>query len=779
MARLIPLRALLMVVLAVMVGRLYQLQLFTSDTQARSTTPNEVYRRYLAVPPRRGEIFAVDGTTLLAESVPIYNLAVVPGRLPNAVREPQRRAEVLARIGQVAGLTATLRIDSTETLTATPIFQSALRSLGLDLPLAGGSPVELSVTSADTLKALELSHSYADSVQFVSPVEAMIPREIVRGYQTVVIKENISPDLALAIRENGNYLPGVEVLEAYRRHYPASAAVPSLSHMLGYIGHITECELMAQNPVSSWLTGLIDVVSRAGRCGLIGKTIDPPSLGFPPYQIDDQIGKDGLEAAYENELRGLQGIDTLLVDALQRPVSPPDQLRPVQNGQNLVLTIDLGFQTQVEQILRRWINEGEQRRIDAAEAYKRTYQPIVAGAAVVLDPHDGRVLALVSLPTYDNNVWVDPTRGAELSSLLSRSDPQELAELLRLAPLTDRTTAGQYPPGSTIKPFVGVAALEQGVIEIDTKLRDPGVIKLIERSGAPFELPNSVRNRDNGELTLIDALRLSSNVFFASIAGGNDQATNLNEDALRVSGLQIEGLVEGFEWFALGRTTGIDLAGEAPGLVPTKTWKAQNKREVWTTGDTYNTAIGQGDLLATPLQIATAMGGIATDGTVYRPHVVARITDGEGATVREVAPTVLSRAPVISESLQAVREGMRASVVDGLNLAARFECSGLEIAGKTGTAEFGPLIKRPDGRMVRQSHAWFVGFAPYDNPEVVVAVLLEGVGDLNDGSSTMAVPAVTQIMQTYFGVTPPANKPRICPVLPGDPPPAPVTGQVP
>lgn len=180
--------------------------------------------------------------------------------------------------------------------------------------------------------------------------------------------------------------------------------------------------------------------------------------------------------------------------------------------------------------------------------------------------------------------------------------------MLRQAPLTNRAISGQYPPGSTLKPFVGAIALQEGVIAPDTRLRDPGVLKLIERNGAPFELPNSIRNRDNGELTVIDALRLSSNVFFASVAGGNDQATNLDARALRIRGLDIDRLVQGLEWFHLGRITGIDLAGEAPGLVPTKTWKAQAKREVWTTGDTYNTAIGQGDMLVTPLQLAVAAG---------------------------------------------------------------------------------------------------------------------------------------------------------------------------
>ncbi|MFV9505364.1 MAG: penicillin-binding transpeptidase domain-containing protein [Oscillochloridaceae bacterium umkhey_bin13] len=769
MPRLIILRVVLLLAATVLLGRLYQLQLVPTESRRFGSAPDEVYRRYLTVLPRRGEIFAADGVSLLAESVPVYNLAVVPGRLPNAVRQAEYRSEVLARVGQVAGLSATLTISPSALLATQPLLRAELRELGVTNFSTATDPLTVTVAPAFSLEALELSRRHSDLVRFLSPIEALVPSGSVRGYERVVVQSGVSPNLALAIRENANYLPGVEVVEGYARAYPASATTPSLSHLLGYIGRITECELMALNPASSWLTGLAEVVRQSGRCGFIPKTIDPPTLGFPPYQVDDRIGKDGLEAAYEAELRGQIGLDTLLVDVLQRPVSAIEQLRPVQNGHNLVLTVDLEFQAEVERIMQRWIAEGERRRLAAPEAYKRAYDPIVAGSAVVIDPRDGRVLAMVSLPTYDNNIWIDPTRRAELASLLSRSDPEGLAELLRLAPLTNRSVAGLYPPGSTIKQFVGAAALQQGVIAPDTRLRDPGLLRLLERSGAIFELPNSVRNRDNGLLNVADALRLSSNVFFASIAGGNDQATNLDARALRINGMQIAGLSEGLEWFHFGRTTGIDLAGELAGLVPSPTWKAQAKREAWTTGDTYNMAIGQGDLLVTPLQLAVATGGVALDGDIYRPHLVARVTDGNGRTVREVVPEVISRAPVERTYLQVIRQGMLDSVVSGLNLAARPECSGLTIAGKTGTAEFGPLILRTDGRLVRQSHAWFVGFAPYDNPEVVVAVLLEGVGDLNDGSSTMAVPATTQILQAYYGVTPPQDAPRICPVLPSDP----------
>lgn len=765
MARLIVLRSILLLVVVVLVARLAQLQLIETDTQRFGADIEVTTRRYLTNQPRRGEIFDARGV-LLAESVPIYNLAVIPGQLPSASTAPEQRALTLARLAQIAELPATLVIDPGTAIVTTSGLRSDLSSFGT-LPTAN-DVVTMTIAPSDVLRALDVSQRYRNVATLVNPIEQLLAQANVRSYQPIVIKEDISPELALALRENANYLPGARVVEGFRRRYPLSSEIPSLSHLLGYVGRINACELAAVNPASSWLRALTDITANAPTCGLMAKSIEPTSVGLPPYLSSDQIGKDGLEGAYESVLRGQMGIDSLLVDALQRPVSGVTTLRAVANGHDLILTIDVRFQAEVERILQRWINVGEARRLAAREAHKRAYEPIVAGVAVALDPRDGRILAMVSLPDYDNNIWVDPARIAELQALLAPPDAATQQTLQRLAPFTNRAIAGLYPPGSTVKQFVGAVALQQGIIAADTQLRDPGLLRLIERSGAEFILPNSVRNRDNGLINVRDALRLSSNVFFASIAGGNDQAINLDQRALRITGLGIDQLVEGLSWFNFGRPTGVDLVGEASGRVPTQAWKAQVLREAWTTGDTYNTAIGQGYLEVTPLQLAVAAGAVATDGTLYRPHLVDRIVDENGQLIQQMQPEAIGQVPIDRRHLAVIREGLFASITDGLGIAAREVCSGLRIAGKTGTAEFGPLLTTAEGRLVRQSHAWFVGFAPYENPEIVVAVLVEGVGDLNDGSSTIAVPAVTQIMQSYFGIMPPANRPAICPVLPGE-----------
>jgi penicillin-binding protein 2 len=780
MQRILILRVVLILVMTVLAGRLYQLQLSDSDAQRYGSSSIDVItKRHVYVSPRRGEIFASDGATLLSESVPIFSIAVLPGGLPAS--GTNERTEVLGRLAQLASITGTLTVSPSLHLERTSALRADLDELGLSLPSdvasGAGEPLTLEVPPAQTLALLRLSEVYSDIVRYDNPLHRRIENSTVRGYQTLIVKENVSQNLTLILRENSHHLPGVVVVEDYWRRYPQSAAVPSLSHLLGYIGRIGTCELAAENPESSWLSSLVDVVSHAPRCGLLAQEIDPGSVGNPRYKHDDRIGKDGLEAGYEHVLRGTMGVQTLGVDVLERPVSAPYTVRPVTNGNNLVLSIDVGFQKQVERILQRWIDESERRRV-AAGGYRSEYDPITNGVAVVMNVRDGRVLAMVSLPAYDNNVWVDHDRADELQELLSPSDPERRAELARLAPLTNSAAAGRYPPGSSIKPFVGAAALQEGVIQPDTLLRDPGRILLRERTGHIFELPNSTP-QDNGEIDISEALRVSSNVFFAALGGGNDQATNLGDNATTIRGLKIDGLARGLEWFGFGSHTGAALPGEAAGRVPTPNWKSHTLREPWTTGDTYNTSIGQGYLEVTPLQLTSATAALANDGVLLRPRLVQAIMDSNGDILHEYQPDILSEVPVDDGYLRVVREGLRRSVTEGRNVAARDACSGLSIAGKTGTAEFGPNIITPEGKITRQSHSWFVGFAPYENPEIAVVVLLEGTGDLDDGSATLAVPAVTQIMQSYFQVTPPADTPYFCPALPQDTPPAPPEPQEP
>jgi penicillin-binding protein 2 len=863
MNRLLLPRIAALLIFVALVGRLYQLQLV--DTQANKYRYATRVRttRFLPVRPIRGEIFAADGKTLLAESVPIFSVSIRPADLPDPKTEPRERAVVFAQLGQLLGISTTLTISPAAALDQDPLLRSDLiqslglaavagaqrhvdssplrfsisatqgaaatalaaryvpaaqfQTVGIPPPPAAGvvaalggtltispaaaleqtrglrddlrqllgqqaldstRPAEsyawaaLSVPPARSAAGLRLSEVYTTTVHIESPIAALVERANVPGFQTVPIKQDVPREIALVLRENATDLPGVVVEQDYRRHYPLSQQVESFSHLLGYIGRVSECDLARGNPARSWTMSLLDSISHAPECGVIQKQINPTSLGMERYLNDDRIGKDGLEASYEEELRGQLGVESILVDALNRPVRAPQTVQAARDGYNLMLTVDVGFQRQVEQILRNWIDVAEQRRLKqtGAFAYKRDYKPIRSGVAIVLDVRTGRVLAMVSWPAYDNNIW-DSARAADRARIFAPSDPEAQKEWVRLAPLVNHAIAGQYPPGSTLKQFDASIALEKGVITPDTKIRDPNRLVIEDQyvAGRLYTFPNST-TRDNGELTVSEALMRSSNVFFMSVAGGNkgDQIKNLKPDEQNIEGgLRIDGLAEGLGWFGFGRPTGIPLAGELKGRVPTPKWKQEALLQAWTTGDTYNAAIGQGNLEVTPLQLVTAAAAVANGGDLYQPQLVKAIVDNSGAVVQETPPTLARHIDIDPQYFAVVREGMRRSVTEGVNVAARDDCSGLAIAGKTGTAEFGSEIKIPtaDGkstRIVRQSHSWFVGFAPYDNPQIEVLALVEGSGDLGDGSATIAVPAVTQIMQAYFKVAPPNPLPRGC-----------------
>jgi penicillin-binding protein 2 len=881
MNRLLLPRLAVLLILVVLVGRLYQLQLVDTEANKYRYATRVRTTRFLPVRPIRGEIFASDGRTPLAESVPIFSVSIRPADLPDAEKAPHERAAVFAQLGQLLGISTTLTISpaialeqdavlrsdliqglgqaavsATQRQTANPPLRftiapaqsdsaaalAARYSAAAQFRLAGAplrpddlldavsravKPVPNQANSASSLTgtltispalaleqnaglrddlrrllgqaaldtagrpkaiawatlvvpptrntaALKLSEVYTMTLRLENPIATQVTRANIPGYQTIIVKQDIPHQVALVLRENTPNLPGVVVEQDYRRRYPLSGEVQTLSHILGYIGRVDECDLARGNPARSWMMSLLDSVSHAADCGVIQKQINPTSLGIARYLSDDRIGKDGLEGSYEDELRGQLGMEAIVVDALNRPVRASEVVQPARDGANLVLTIDIGFQSQVEQILRNWIAVGEERRLKQTGifAYKRDYKPIRSGVAIVLDVHTGRVLAMASWPAYDNNLW-DPARSAERARIFTPSDPAAQKEWARLAPLINHAISGQYPPGSTLKQFDAPIALQNGVITPQTRVFDPGKLVLEDQfgTGQTFTYRNAGDRPYGGKdgITVSDALMVSSNIFFMSVVGGNkDHVINLKPEQQNIEkGLDITRFAEGLGWFGFGKPTGIRLAGEAKGRVPTPAWQQQVLLAPWTTGDTYNAAIGQGNLEVTPLQLITAAAAVANNGDLYRPQLVKAITDSSGKVIQEPQPELIRHIEIDPSNLAIVREGMHRAVTEGPDVAARDNCSGLAIAGKTGTAEFGPLLNvpTPDGkgtRQVRQSHSWFVGFAPYDNPQIEVLSLVEGTGDLGDGSATIAVPMVTQIMQAYFHVTPPNPLPRGC-----------------
>ncbi|MBV9788260.1 MAG: peptidoglycan glycosyltransferase [Chloroflexi bacterium] len=784
MRRLVVFRLCVLLVFASLVSQLWVLQFregASLSTDARGNTERPVYER-----PLRGEIFARDSKTILAESLPSYTIGILPSQLPGKVRGPERLA-MFAWLDDLLHFQSTLVVTPSEQLTYEPRLKQDIEQLTGPFNTPPPSITEaftITVPLSRSVEAFNLTHTYSTTLEFYSPIESTLANAGLPAYETVPLTTTRDLAIGRIIEENKSVspgLPGVQVEQNYQRSYPKSSEIMSLSHLLGYVGPIDQCGIIQNNPYRFWsslyitdtetVTTTVEErrVDLIEQCGLDPFEIDrQPDRGIQ-YLLTDRIGKDGLEYAYEADLRGQLGEKKIEVDSQERLVSEPVEMRPTRLGNNLVLTIDYELQKQTEQILRKWIDESERRRQTSpppakeGQANKQQYFPIEAGVAIALEVKTGRVLSMVSWPAFDNNIFNRRRTQQEVDTIFNPPYPKQ-------APAINQSIQGLFPPGSTWKQFSAAAALEGGAIGPDSQIRDPGYIDVKNtyyEKDPRFDqrFPNSIR-RDNGWITVRQALQVSSNVFFQSVIGGTEFVRNLADNEKRAAWDETgERLADMAFAFGFGRPTGIPLPGEYRGVVPSKSWKKAQPgafgQESWTIGDIYNTTIGQGNLQVTPIQLAVASAAIANGGTLYQPQIVEKIIDPDGELVREITPVENGKLPVSQENLRVIREGMRLSITDGIDTCARKDVSGLDIAGKTGTAEYlerlDPKKGPTEDNIRKRSHAWFAGFAPYDDPQIEVIVLVEGAGDMNDGSATIAVPAVTEIMQAYFKVTPPID----------------------
>ena len=512
-------------------------------------------------------------------------------------------------------------------------------------------------------------------------------------YTPVPIREGVEKSLALIIEEAQLSMPGVVVEATPRREYPSGALT---SHVLGYVGR------MSAEDAQSYL-----------------------QQQDQDYAINDRIGVMGIEAAFERDLRGLKGSKHVEVDAFERELEVL-AIDPPLPGSNLILTLDLGLQQAAESALREGM-----RRVGST-----------AGVVVVMDPQSGNILAMVSLPSFDNNLFA---RGISIEDFqVLRSDPER--------PLLNHAISGQYPPGSTFKIFPAAGALEEGVLSRTTKLQCKGELLLPNKyfpdDATKAQLFKCWYLPGHGQLSVVEALALSCDIYFYQVGGGLDN----------FSGLGIEKLSEYARAFGFGQPTGIALQAESPGLIPDDKWKRINYGEAWVTGDTYNATIGQGYVLVTPLQLLNGTAAVANGGSVYRPQLVDQVVDGEGKVVRSYAPEVMRTLPVSPGNLSIVREGMRAAVTRGTAWRANLEA--VSIAGKTGTAEY-PGLRDENG--ILPTHAWFTAFAPYENPEIALVVFVSGGHE----GAKIAVPIGARVLRAYFGLPQPPGEDIVGPA-PGD-----------
>ena len=489
-------------------------------------------------------------------------------------------------------------------------------------------------------------------------------------FSPLVLKEGISEATAFALRERLSDLPGVRVVVQPRREYVDG---PLLSHVLGFVGRIDEEEY-----------------ARLRAAG---------------YSLSDRLGKTGVELTYESVLRGAPGVKNVETDASGRELRVLDQTA-AKPGSSVVLSIDLDLQKKVTEYLK------------AAMGSSRN------GAAVVMDVRSGEILALVSLPTYDNNIFTSNVDEQALQKLLT--DPGK--------PLLNHAISEMYPPGSIFKQITGLAALQEGIAHAGTQITSRGYIQVPNQYN-----PSVVYTfKDWAALGTLDFYRgvaMSSDVYFYYLAGG------YSENGKEVfQGLGATKLARWARKFGLGAPTGIDLPGETSGIVPDPEWKEKAIGEPWVLGDTYNFGIGQGFVATTPIQMVRVTAAIANGGDVLVPHVVKEIRDSSGKVLSGAHRVVQQNLNVDPRNFNVLREGMREAVVDGTAKTAASR--GVAVAGKTGTAEFGE--RRPDGSYME--HGWFTGYAPFNDPEIAVVVFL----DQGNGALT-AAPVAAKIFDYFFG----------------------------
>lgn len=470
----------------------------------------------------------------------------------------------------------------------------------------------------------------------------------------IPIKKYLTREQALMLDEASVDLPGVDLRVTAGREY---AGGESLSHVLGYVG--------PQSP-EEWR-----------------------ALQEQGYAFNEPVGKSGVEAQYEATLRGQAGYRQMEVDAQGEPVNTLEAVEPEPGG-NLRLSIDAGLQAYVTALLeeRLYDPNGEDARV---------------AAAVVMNPKTGEIYSIVSVPTYDNNIFGQlELYEEEFTALMN--DPRN--------PLLNQAL-NAVAPGSTFKLITAAAALQEGNITPGTSRNVTSTIwEYVGEDGQPYYFRDW---RAHGWVDLERAIAWSSNIYFymASCGIPDEGIPGLGKD------IEQSAVTLGYyaRAFGLGQRTGIDLVGgESAGVIPNPEWRRRVVGDDWYLANTCFMGIGQGDVTATPLQIATMTAAVANGGYLLRPHVVNEILDAEGNVVEKVE-TEWSRVPVDEEHLAVIRRGMRTSVIEGA--AANASVGGYQVAGKTGTAEF----TLPDGTI--KNHAWFTGFAPYNDPEVVVTVYFD------------------------------------------------------
>ena len=482
-----------------------------------------------------------------------------------------------------------------------------------------------------------------------------------RGPLPLPVWRDLRPEQVAAFAERASNLPGADLIVMPVRQYPQG---PLAAHLLGYVGRADEND---EDEIEKFY-----------------------------YYQPDRIGRQGVEKACDEYLRGSPGGRTIRVNPAGSLAEDLGEKEAEQGGR-VTLTIDVRLQR---------IAEKELAAAPSSDGKK------LSGAVVLLDVRTGEVLAMASLPSFDPNIFNPGTPAQTVNAVLN--DPEH--------PMLNRATGARYPPGSTFKPITLLAGLASGAISPQDTVTCSGSLVIGNWQKHPFHCWN---HSGHGPLNAYTAITESCDVWFY------EEGMKTGVDAITKMAAE----------FGLGQPTGIDIGSEIRGLVPTPAWKREQQGVKWWEGDTAQLSIGQSYLLVTPLQMACVAATFANRGTALHPYVVKRIETADGQVVHEGQPDVRARLEATPQQIEVVRHAMLGAVQEASGTAHRAAVKGLSVAGKTGTAQY-----KVAGKDLPADRAWFIGFAPYDQPQLAISVLIEAA---RDGSHTAAAVASSIFAQVF------------------------------
>ena len=684
--------------------RLYSLQIVSGASYQEQAAVNRL--REIDTHAPRGVIYDRNGE-ILARNRPSFVIAVIPADLPpdDIATEINEQRIALER------LLAVLEADSDREM-AIRIAEVMFLHLGREdfknTVESTGLTLSFRLVDLEVLKLDEEGREILEEVPTLIPnlaeplpvggLLALLERAVAIGtqgssYKPVSVLELVDREKAFQVAEETYQLRGVHVLQKPVREYPYRELA---GHVLGFLGPIPK--LAADNYKARGYE-------------------DP----------NEPVGLNGLEYTYQDSLRGLPGKRLVEVDILGRKSRTVNIVREPAPGLNLNLSLDIRLQEIMHNALARQLEE--------------TGAP--HAVALAMDPRDGSMLGLVSLPSYDNNIFSEGL-GEEYQALEVEDDTRR--------PLYNYAIGGLYPPGSTFKLVTSTAALAEHVITPHTTLVDRGPIYLPNfffpndpTQAQKFVSWNHKLNILHGPMTIVEGIGFSNDIFFYYLGGGFPDF---------MTGLGSERLAKWMRLYGYGELTGVDLPGEVAAFVPDEQWKRLTNAESWTTGDSYNMAIGQGDVLGTPMQVLVSTAAVANGGYVVKPQFVQQTVDTQNRVQWQYEPEKQERLPVDPGLLDYVQKGMWYAVNGIAGTAGNSRVEGITVAGKTGTAEFCAFdeelqdCSHRDDKGNLPFHAWYTAYAPYENPEIVVTVFVYSGGE----GSAVAIPVAQEILDAWFNV---------------------------